>query len=524
MRATKPITAAQIQALIPRSTLAGPQSLEATGLSRDSRQVKAGDVFVCIKGGAHDSHAYAIGAIQAGATILIVNRGGLSAAGIEDAIPDSVAVVTVRDTRLALALIACAMYDNPSHSMIMVGITGTNGKTTTTQMIASVLRQAGLRTGTIGTLGSDLDGEKIESDHTTPEADQLQAILAELRDRGANAVVMEVSSHALALHRTAGIAFRAGVFTNLTQDHLDFHGDMEHYFEAKAELFSRYPIDYPRPDGKAFIAVITISQWEGREMVTLARGDILTFATDDSPAVLTACDVTLTPSTVDFVASYDSGVEKFKIPIHLPVGGGFQTGNALAAIGACLRLGISPNIVSQGLANLQQVPGRFEAVPTNGLPFNVIVDYAHTPDGLEHLLTSASELKPNKLITVFGCGGNRDKTKRPIMGRIAASQSDIAIVTSDNPRHEDPAAIIKDIVTGIESMTPSERRAQILIEPDRRNAIETALTHASPGSLVVIAGKGHETYQLVGDAVLDFDDRVVASELITSIRASETQV
>ena len=511
---TRPATVADYAALLKGSLLTGTASTSVTGICRDSRAVKPGDLFVCIKGGAFDSHSAAADVLSKGAAGVIVNRGGLEAAGVS--LAADAPVITVKNSREALALAACAYHGNPSHSMKVIGITGTNGKTTSTLMTAAILREHGLSVGTIGTLGAELNGVELQSEHTTPEADQLQALLAEMRDRGAQAVVMEVSSHAIALNRTDGIAFQGAIFTNLTQDHLDFHGSMEEYYNTKALLFSRYPIAYPRPDKSAFIAVITISQWEGRELVTEARGDIVTFATDDSPAVVTARDVVLTAESTAFTTVYDAGITKFEFPVKLPIGGAFQVGNALGSIGMCLRLGVTKETISNALASMAGVPGRFEAVPTGSAGFGVIVDYGHTPDGLENVLKSARELNPTRLITVFGCGGNRDRTKRPIMGRIAGSLSEIAVVTSDNPRKEDPDAIIQEILTGMNPATDPSVTADVLVEPDRRKAINRAINLAKPGDLVIIAGKGHETYQIVGDTVLDFDDRVVAAEALDS--------
>jgi UDP-N-acetylmuramyl-tripeptide synthetase len=508
----KLLTLNDIAALFPRSAVSGNGAATITGISRDSRSVRPGELYLCIRGGQHDSHRYALDALAAGVAGLVVNVGGLDSAGVT--VPDGTFILAVKDTRVALPIIACAYYGNPSHSMTMVGVTGTNGKTTTTRMVASILRAAGMRVGTIGTLGAEIDGAAIESDHTTPEADHLQQILAQMRDMGGDAVVMEVSSHALAQHRTDGIAFNAAIFCNLTQDHLDFHSTMEQYFETKALLFSRYPVDYPRPDGSAFIAVITISQWEGRELVTLARGDIITFATDDSPAVLRAEDVSLSAESVRFLTLYDSGIEKNEFRIELPIGGAFQVGNALGAIGACLRLGVSRETIATGLKALPAVPGRFESVPVLNSAFSVIVDYAHTPDGLENLLRSARDLKPARIIVVFGCGGNRDRTKRPRMGRLAATLADVAIVTSDNPRHEAPDEIIEEILTGMDPGGNPDQKASVIVEPDRRSAIAAAISMAREHDMILIAGKGHETVQIVGDAEIEFDDREVARELL----------
>ena len=485
------------------------------GLTHDSRAVQPGDCFVCLKGGTHDGHRFAPDAVARGAAAVVAQSGGLEAAGV--ALPTETPLVTVEDSRFALAQMACAFYGDPSHHLLMVGVTGTNGKTTTTRMIASILRAAGKRVGTIGTLGAELDGQPIPSEHTTPEADQLQSLLAEMVERGAEAVVMEVSSHALAQFRADGIAFNVGVFTNLTQDHLDFHGTMEAYYEAKARLFAEYPVLYPRPDGTLFTSVINVSEWEGRDLVTLARGDIITFSVDDSPGVLRAGDVELLADSARFTVLYDDGVKPYAFPVALPIGGAFQVGNALAAIGATLRLGIPPTTIAEGLANLPPVPGRFEPVPTGGRGFSVIVDYAHSPDGLENLLRSARGLNPARLICVFGCGGNRNRTKRPKMGRRGATLAEVAIVPSDNPRHEQPDAIIAEIVTGMDRAADPAITAEIQVEPDRRSAIALAIRQARPGDIVLIAGKGHEDYQIVGDTILPFDDRQVAREILAAL-------
>jgi UDP-N-acetylmuramoyl-L-alanyl-D-glutamate--2,6-diaminopimelate ligase len=510
----RPQTVAEYAALLKGSQISGDTYTPVTGICRDSRIVKPGDLFVCIKGATFDGHAAAAAAIDAGAAGIVAERGGLDAAGVS--LANTAAVITVKNSREALALASCAFHGNPSHSLKVIGVTGTNGKTTCTRMIAAILRQHGMSVGTIGTLGAELNGEEIPSEHTTPEADQLQSLLADMRSRGAQAVVMEVSSHAIALNRTDGIAFQGAVFTNLTQDHLDFHGTMEAYYNTKALLFSKYPIAYPRPDKSAFIAVITISQWEGRELVTEARGDIVTFATDDSPAVVTAKDIALSASSTAFTVVYDAGISRYEFPVNLPIGGAFQVGNALGAIGMCLRLGVSKETIAAALASLPGVPGRFQSVPAADLGCEVIVDYAHTPDGLENVLKSARELSPTRLITVFGCGGNRDRTKRPIMGRLAASLSNIAIVTSDNPRNESPDAIISEILEGMNPASDPSVTADVLVEPDRRKAIFKAIEIARPGDIVIIAGKGHETYQIVGDQVLNFDDCKVAAEAIAN--------
>ena len=506
------LSLSELVARVPKAAVTGGSDPVVTGLTHDSRAVKPGDLYVCKRGAHFDGHKFATQALASGAAAVVVNRGGLAEAGV--VLPEDACVVEVADTARALPMLACAFYGDPSRSVLMVGVTGTNGKTTTTQMVAAILRAAGHRVGTIGTLGSELDGVPIPSDHTTPEADQLQQLLAQMRDGGASAVVMEVSSHALAQYRTDGIAFSAGIFTNLTQDHLDFHGTMDAYFEAKARLFSEYPVLYPRPDRSPFVGVINVAEWEGKDLVTLARGDIITFTTADNPANLHAEEIALTPDASRFVAVYDNGMKVTRLPITLPVGGAFQVGNALAAIGATLRLGIPLETIAKGLSELPPVPGRFEAVPTGERGFSVVVDYAHTPDGLANLLRSARELKPARLLVVFGCGGDRDRTKRPIMGRLAATQAEVAIVTSDNPRREDPNTIIAEILTGMDRSADPAITAEIHVEPDRRKAIVFAIAQARPGDIVLIAGKGHEDYQILGDTKHHFDDREVARETL----------
>ena len=505
-------TIQSLASIVKNAAVTGNAETTVSGITHDSREVKPGDLFVCLTGANFDGHKFAADALAKGAAALVAQEGGLEAAGV--ILPETATALTVPDTRRALPLLACALFDNPSHAMTMVGVTGTNGKTTVTRMIAAILRASGVSVGTIGTLGAELDGKEIPSEHTTPEADHLQKLLAGMRDGGAKVVVMEVSSHALAQFRTDGIAFNSGVFTNLTQDHLDFHGDMAHYYEAKARFFSDYPVLYPRPDGKLFTSVINTGQWEGRDLITRARGDVITYATGNDPAVLKAENVENSAASSRFTVVYDDGVKRYEFGIDLPIGGAFQVGNALAGIGSALRLGISLERIAEGLRDLPPVPGRFESVPTGENPFSVIVDYAHTPDGLKNVLQAAQELKPTRIVCVFGCGGDRDKTKRPLMGKLAGTLAQVAVVTSDNPRKEDPKAIIDEILAGMDASHDPEIKAEIHIEPDRRKAIAIAIMLAMPGDIILIAGKGHEDYQIVGDTVLPFDDRLVARELL----------
>ncbi len=486
----------------------GNLSCEVSNITHDSRNVVRGSLFVCIAGASHDGHKFINEAVANGAAAIIAQADRISAEPLD--VPDSVAFVTVKDTRKAFPLLASKLCGDPSQSMVMVGVTGTNGKTTTMRMTASILRVAGMRVGTIGTLGAELEGVPIESNHTTPEADELQSLLARMRDDGAQAVVMEVSSHALAQHRTDGIAFNAAIFTNLTQDHLDFHGTMEAYFEAKALLFTEYPVRYPRSDHRMFVASVNVAQWEGRDLVTMVRGDVITYSADPGmPAVLQARNVVPGATGTRFTVVHDSGTLRFEREVMLPIGGAFQVNNALGAIGAALRLGIDIETIVRALNELPPVPGRFQSVPTGDRGFSVIVDYAHTPDGLLNLLESVAALVPTRIILVFGCGGDRDTTKRPKMGKIAGDRADIAIVTSDNPRTEDPNAIIEEVLSGMNGC-----RAEVHVQSDRPAAVATAIKLACAGDVVVIAGKGHEDYQIIGNQKIHMDDCELAKNAL----------
>jgi UDP-N-acetylmuramyl-tripeptide synthetase len=387
-------------------------------------------------------------------------------------------------------------------------------------LIESIFRAAGYGTGVIGTLGARIGDRALPGEHTTPEAPDLQALLAQMVDARVSAVAMEVSSHALALDRTLGCEYDVGVFTNLTQDHLDFHETFEEYFDAKAALFR----DYPKHSSKRFTGVINRDDPYGARLVDLCAGDVLTYGIE-SDARIRAGQVTATPSGIEFHVAVAGGPSG---RIRLRLGGHFNVYNALAAIGVGVAAGLPWETVAAGLEAVRGVPGRFEAVD-EGQPFAVLVDYAHTPDGLLNVLRAARALSPRRLIVVFGCGGDRDRTKRPIMGRMAAEYADLAIVTSDNPRSENPDAIIAEILTGMEggarransegngTTVPGARSsplAEVVAEPDRRAAIERAIRSAGPGDLVLIAGKGHEDYQIFADRTVHFDDREVAREAL----------
>jgi UDP-N-acetylmuramoyl-L-alanyl-D-glutamate--2,6-diaminopimelate ligase len=442
----------------------GDAAAEVTAVTHDSRAVVAGALFCCVPGEQVDGHAFAPEAVERGAVALLCDRRlGLG-------VPE----VRVADVRAAMGPVAAAVHGHPSAALQVVGVTGTNGKTTTTWLLQAVLEAAGRPTGLIGTLSGT---------RTTPEAPDLQALLADLRDEGKRAVAMEVSSHALALHRVDGTRFAVAVFTNLGRDHLDFHESVEDYFAAKARLFG--------PE-LAEVAVVGLDDAHGGLLRDAARIPTRGYSLAD------VADLELGPRSS---RGRWRGQE-----LVVPLGGAFNVRNALAAATAAVELGLDEATVVAGLAEAPPVPGRFEAVAIEA-PFTAVVDYAHTPDALEALLGAAREgTGEGRLLLVFGCGGDRDRTKRPAMGEVAARLADVVVVTSDNPRSEDPAAIAAAVREG------ASGPGSVTTELDRRAAIATALAEADRGDVVVVAGKGHETTQDAGGAVVPFDDRVVVAE------------
>ena len=449
----------------PGTTARGDASVSIDAITYDSRRVKAGTLFCCLRGATADGHDFAEGAVAAGASALLVDHP----------LPLAVPQVVVDDTRSAMGHLAAALHGHPARALSVVGVTGTNGKTTTTNLIASVLRSAGQQCGIIGTLTGK---------HTTPEAPELQALLAGFRDNGCANVAMEVSSHALALHRVDGCHFAVAVFTNLGRDHLDLHRTIEEYFAAKQSLFV--------PELSA-VAVVNMDDEYGRRIAATTAVPVTGYSAAD------AQDVIVSPTAHEYTWR---GAR-----IRVALGGAFNVSNSLAAATACAALGLSPQQIADGLAAAPPVPGRFEAVHA-GQPFDVVVDYAHTPDGLRAVLTAARPAAPHRLLVVFGCGGDRDAEKRPQMGAVAAKLAEQVVITSDNPRSEDPLDIINAISAGV----PDDYRARVVTEPDRRHAFATAFRSAAAGDVVVIAGKGHETTQTIGATVLPFDDRMVARE------------
>jgi len=466
-------------------------SIWVTDIAYDSRQVKPGALFVAVPGQQYDGHEFVQNALSQGAVAVVAERP-------VGAVP--VPVLQVPRAREALALLASRLYSSPSRFLLLVGVTGTNGKTTTTHLIAHLLRANGVRTGTIGTLGAVLDGVgEVPISHTTPEAPDIQRVLYTAVQHGVQAIVMEVSSHALHQHRTLGLEFDLAVFTNLTQDHLDYHQTMEHYAESKRKLF----VEYPQRSSKPFQAVFNLDDATGRRWYEESIYTRWGYGVSSMDASVRASEVRLRADSVEMYVITPAGEHEVRVPL----GGAFQVYNILAALTASFALSLSPDVSLQALSTVPQIPGRFEMVP-NCRGITVVVDYAHTPDGLENLLRSARALQPRRLIAVFGCGGNRDRSKRPRMGAIASELADLCVVTSDNPRDESPEAIIEEILQGV------RRRDRVLVEPDRRKAIALAVNHAQPGDMVVIAGKGHETVQIVRDRRIPFDDRQVAREIL----------
>jgi UDP-N-acetylmuramoyl-L-alanyl-D-glutamate--2,6-diaminopimelate ligase len=455
----------------------------------DSRRAVPGSVFVALRGLKADGALFAKHAIDRGA------RAVVAEVAKPDGVPDPWLVVS--DARLALALLADEFYRHPSRRMPVVGITGTNGKTTTAYLLASILDAAGLPAGLLGTVTYRVGGEEREASRTTPEAPDVQALLAEMLDRGSRSAVMEVSSHALALKRVDAVRFAAAVFTNLTRDHLDFHAGMEAYFLAKRRLFEMLP-----PDAAA---VINVDDPRGQALVDVG-GRPITYAMT-RPADVTPRELEVTLAGLSFELQTPRG----SVPIRSSLVGRPNAYNILAAGATAVALGLPLEAVRAGIAALPGVPGRFELVSSPADDVTVVVDYAHTDDALRNLLETARPLAPRRLITVFGCGGDRDRTKRPLMGMVAARLSDVVIVTSDNPRSEEPQRIIDEIMRGIPAGPQSTGRTpDIQMMVDRADAIERAVAVAERGDVVLVAGKGHEKYQQIGDRVLPFDDGGIA--------------
>ena len=454
-------------------------NVEITGIAYDSRNVVEGNVFVCIKGFETDGHRFAKMAEKNGAAVIVA----------EDPVDVNIPVWYVKNSRQAIADLACTFYEHPSEKFKLIGVTGTNGKTTITYLVRSILEEAGMSVGIIGT-NQNIIGDKVlvtqSTTPTTPNALELQQLFDEMARNQADCVVMEVSSHALELERVRGCHFDVGVFTNLTQDHLDFHKTMENYLKAKAKLFDM-----------SDKGVVNFDDDGGKRIVAEKDCDILKVGLT-SESDLWAENIRITARGDEFDLNYQG--KQYAMKIGIP--GKFSVYNAICAAGAALQLGIDMDTIQRGLAKAKGVLGRVEVVPTE-TDYKVLIDYAHTPDGLENIINAVKEFAEGDVITLFGCGGDRDNTKRAVMGEIAGRLSDFSIITSDNPRTEKPEAIVEQIVEG---MQKTDGKYTVIV--DRREAIGYALDHAKPGDVIILAGKGQETYQIIGKEKVDFDERV----------------
>ena len=451
--------------------------MEISGISYDSRTLRPGELFVALPGYRTDGHRFICQAVEKGAALVLC----------EHAPEEEGPWLTVPDARAALAGVSANWFGHPARELTVIGVTGTNGKTTTTYLLKEVLeRAAGARVGLIGTNQNMIGPAVLPASRTTPESWEVQRLLRQMADSGCTHVVMEVSSHALVLRRVEGIRFAAGIFTNLTQDHLDFHGTMEAYRAAKGRLFEQ-----------SDLAVLNLDDEAGRYYARTAPCPVFTYSERKDEADLVAKNIRLFPSHVEFEAVAKGAIGR----VFLPIPGGFTIYNALGVVACALNLGAELPDVIAALRTARGVKGRIEVVPVPAA-YTVIIDYAHTPDALENILTTVRDLTDHRVICLFGCGGDRDRTKRPLMGAVAGSLADLCVVTSDNPRTEEPEAILRDVLAGM-----GEAAAPPLVEPDRRAAIRLALAQAGPGDVVVLAGKGHETYQEIDGVQRHLDER-----------------
>lgn len=480
------------------SRLIGDGSTNITGLQTDSRLINPGDLFICITGLVSDGHEYAAKAVESGAVALVVER----------VLDLEVPQLLVHNTRDAMAALACHFYGYPSTDMKIIGVTGTNGKTTTANIIEHILRDQDMQTGLMGTIQMKIGNEYTEMERTTQEALQMQQAFSRMRDVDTDYCVMEVSSHALDLSRVKGTRFRTAVFTNLTQDHLDYHVTMEKYHEAKSLLFSRLDNTYYADESKRQFAVLNADDPAHELFKQVTSAQVITYGIDNDCDVR-ASNISITAQGTEFLVTTFAG----EASIRMKLVGKFNVYNALGAIASTLAEGITIEQIKNSLEKIDVVDGRMEVVDA-GQDFLVLVDYAHTPDGLQNALSTISEFAEGRIITVFGCGGDRDRTKRPIMGKVAAEYSDYIYVTSDNPRTENPDSILDDIVPGIVNAGYETDKYELIV--DRQAAINKAIAEAGPKDVILIAGKGHETYQIIGKEKHDFDDRLVARSALAS--------
>ena len=491
-------TLEQLASLVSGAEISGNADEAITALAHDSRKVQEGTLFICIPGVHVDGHSFIPQAVASGARAILTTRSDV-------AVPDGISVLRVPKLDAALQILAPAFYDYPARSMRVIGITGTNGKTTTSYITRAILRRAGYKVGLIGTIQILIEEEKHEIHNTTPDVVELQSTIAEMRDRGMDYVVMEVSSHALAENRVAGIEFDTAVFTNLTQDHLDYHKTFENYRLAKARLFDLVARK-GRKDGKTAIA--NLDDPSSRVMLAHADCTHLTYAVEEDGDLI-AKNIHVHEDGSEFTLVHkDLGT----MTLSMHITGLFNVYNVMAATCAALAEHVAPKTIHAALEAFHGVPGRFELVRA-GQKFPVIVDYAHTPDGVENVLHTARKITKKRIIAVFGCGGDRDRTKRPIMGRLAAKLADVVLATSDNPRTEDPEAILREVEAGVLASIGKKPYEKIV---DRKHAIFRAIELAEPGDVVVILGKGHENYQILKDRTIHFDDKEAAREAIAA--------
>lgn len=475
--------------------LCGDENTEIASVTIDSRKAKAGSLFVCIKGMTVDGHSFISSAYKNGCRAVVIEEE-------TNNIPSDMTVYSVRSSRVALNFISDRLYDHPSKKLRMLGITGTNGKTSSTYFLESILSAYNKKVGVIGTIEIRIGGQKRDIDFatsTTPDTVELQKMLAMMADEGVDDVVMEVSSHSLQLNKVDAIEFEGAVFTNLTQDHLDFHKTMEEYCKAKARLFKMCKKGFINAD----------DPW-AEKIMDGAKCDITTFAVEND-ADVKADNIVYRPDGIDFDVLLNG--ERYSFSIGIP--GRFTLYNALGVIACAHGIGVPMDIIKEGISRVKGVPGRIEAVKNN-LGFNVIVDYAHTPDGLENIIKAVREFTKGRVITVFGCGGDRDRTKRPKMGDISGRLSDFTIITSDNPRTEVPEKIIDDIEPAVKAVTSNYEKIT-----DRKEAIVRAINIAKPDDTVIIAGKGHENYEIFKDRTIRFDDREEAAKAIEQREAEK---
>ncbi|MDQ0217176.1 UDP-N-acetylmuramoyl-L-alanyl-D-glutamate--2,6-diaminopimelate ligase [Peribacillus cavernae] len=469
-----------------------------TSIEHDNRKVEEGSLFICIKGYTVDGHDFAEEAVKTGAAAVLAQRP----------LALGVPVIVVKDTQRAMAVLADAFYGHPTQSLRLIGITGTNGKTTTSHLIEKIFYDASQKTGLIGTMYTKVGNKIYNTRNTTPDSVTLQKAFHEMKECGVETAIMEVSSHALELGRVHGCDFDIAVFTNLTQDHLDFHGSMESYKHAKSLFFSQLGNAYV--DGRPKFAVLNADDDAAEDFMKWTAAHVLTYGIEKS-ADIRAKDIEITAKGTQFTLE----VSQLTRRISLQLVGKFSVYNVLAAFGAAMCAGLDPDQILTSIEKVEGVSGRFELVQA-GQDFSVIVDYAHTPDSLENVLKTVGEFAPKRIFVIVGCGGDRDKTKRPIMARIACDLATDSIFTSDNPRSEDPHQILRDMEAGVKDKSYT-------VIADRMEAIQHAVSEANEGDVVLIAGKGHETYQIIGDQVLEFDDRIAAKEAIAAQKVKKKE-